>query len=204
MNKLSNFIILLCIASFTIQLSDGVNFDIKPSLCDLPNPEIYKATISITNFFKLQYHDELSSDLSFKVPCVDYNTNTLKIRMMSQEYTIIIGNEELVYEGDSEEFEDIPINDIPAWWRANIGYYPEVVLSGEIVSGGEGDDWVEFTTVPRDFLAQMEDLELTFSPEETTYYVMTEEEEVIPFKHSESPEDFNVAQLFIHGTSEMI
>ena len=204
MRSLYTLFILSIFVTFSSQISDGVNFETKASMCDLPKNKMHSATIQIQNFFRLKNSKEISSQFAFKMPCVYFNHGTLKIRMLSQEYLIVVGNQELVFEGDSEEFEDVPANDLVPWWRHNLGYSSDVVVSGRLVPDDEGPAWLEFQTVPREFLAQMEELELAFRPEESTYYVMAEDEDVIPFKHSESPEEFNPTEMFIHGETQMV
>ena len=190
--------------NLTFAVTDGVNFEIKASYCNLENEIDYNAMFMIENFFKLENSDDFFTNLTFKLPCPAFNSQNLKIRMLSREYIIVIGKEELIFEGNSEEFEDVPANDIVNWWRENIGYWPDVVVTGELVQDENHQFWLEFETIPRDFLSQIEFLGLNFNPDESTYYVEAEVDEIIPFKKLGSSEGFNAAELFIHGSTEMI
>ena len=187
----------------TKMVSTSVDFEIRSAACDRPSASHAEAFVKIENTFSLANAQSFTNDFEFKTPCSDFKNQTLTVQLISQEYVIILGNQELVFEGDDEEFEGIAFEDLPRWWKENIGESTDVVMYGDVVENEEDLNIIAFQTVPREFLAQVQALGLEFHPEDNTYFVQAEDEEVLPFKHSESPEDFNLAQMFAHGSAEL-
>ena len=196
------FFSMLFLHSFKM-VSTSVNFNIRSSACNKPNSRHAEAFVNIENTFTLANAQSFTNDFEFKTPCSDFKSQTLTVQLISQEYVIILGNQELVFEGDDEEFDGIAFNDLESWWKENIAESTDIVMYGDVIDNEEDLNIIAFQTVPREFLAQIQALGLEFNPEDNTYFVQAEDEDVIPFKHSESPEDFNLAQLFAHGSSEL-